>query len=152
MLLANLNRFILLILKIMFFLKKIALITSIITLLLSCNKDPFDKRLQKQWVATHVDNSTGDEIESTIFFAHEGTVTYYRNLKSWSGEWRTDNGVLNVNFENSTINGSYDYKIKSNRANPVGNGLPFDVLTLDPITIDDSLDINKFKGEFNSLY
>jgi len=103
-------------------------------------------------VATHIDNSTGNEIESTIFFVHDGTVTFDRNLKNWSGEWSTDNGILNIDFVNATIMGSYNYKIKSNRSNPVGNGLPFDVLTLDPINIDDSLDLNQFKGEYNSLY
>ncbi len=133
-------------------LKKNIFIISIIVLTSSCNKDPQDVKLQKQWVATHFDNSTGNEIESTIFFVHDGTVTFDRNLKNWSGEWSTDNGILNIDFVNATIMGSYNYKIKSNRSNPVGNGLPFDVLTLDPINIDDSLDLNQFKGEYNSLY
>lgn len=133
-------------------LKKIILVFSIIVLISSCNKDPHDIKLQKQWVATHIDNITGNEIESTIFFVNDGTVTFDRNLKNWSGKWVTDNGKLDIDFENATIMGSYNYKIKSNRANPVGNGLPFDILTLEPINIDDSLDINQFKGEYNSLY
>ncbi len=133
-------------------LKKIILVFSIIVLTLSCNKDPQDVKLQKQWVATHIDSSNGNEIESTIFSVHDGTVTFERNLKNWTGEWSTDNSTLNIDFENSTISGSYDYKIKSNRANTVGNSLPYDVLTLDPINIDDSLDLNQFKGEYNSLY
>ena len=133
-------------------LKKFLLAFSTIIILIGCNKDPHDVKLQKQWVANHVDNSTGDDIESTIFFVHDGTVTFARNLKNWSGEWSTDNGVLSISFENETISGSYDYKVKNNRSSPVGNGLPFEVLTLEPINIDDSLDVNQFKGEYNSLY
>jgi hypothetical protein len=133
-------------------LKKLVPVLSIIVLILSCNKDPQDIKLQKQWMATHIDSGSGDEIESTIFFVHDGTVTFNRSLKNWSGKWNTNNGTLSISFENETITGTYDYKVKNNRASPVGTRLPFEVLTLEPITIDDSLDLNQFKGEYNSLY
>ena len=139
-------------------LKKIILVFSIIVLTLSCNKDPQDVKLQKQWVATHVDSSNGNEIESTIFFGHDGTITFQRNLKNWTGNWYTNKGELNVSFENSSINGLFDYNTTSNRGHsnssgfPVGNGLPYDQLELEPIEIDDSLLVNQFKGTYNSLY
>ena len=60
-------------------------------------------------------------------------------------------GVLSVSFEDSTINGTYNYKVKDQNQNTTALKL-FDEIELTPIEIDDSLVVNQFSGTFNSIY
>tara|TARA_B100000768_G_scaffold121167_1_gene112129 strand:+ start:3279 stop:3476 length:198 start_codon:yes stop_codon:yes gene_type:complete len=47
------------------------------------------------------------------FFLYDGDISCPRGNLSWIGKWNTDRGVLTVSFEGSTINGTYDYKVKN---------------------------------------
>ena len=94
---------------------------------------------------------TGAEITASIFFVYDGDISYSRGNLSWLGKWNTDRGVLTVSFEDSTINGTYNYKVKNQNQNTTASK-PFDELELTPIEIDDSLLVNQFLGTFSSIY
>ena len=119
--------------------------------LISCRRYPQDSRLQGEWTTVQIEQGSGTEITASIFFVFDGEISYSRGNISWLGTWNTDRGVLTVSFEDSTINGSYDYKIKNQSQNTTASK-PFDELELTPIEIDDSLFVNQFSGTFNSIY
>tara|TARA_B110000305_G_scaffold224651_1_gene270417 strand:- start:79 stop:492 length:414 start_codon:yes stop_codon:yes gene_type:complete len=127
------------------------LIVFIFCCLIACKRRPHDSRLQGEWTTIHVEQGSGAEITASIFFVFDGDISYSRGNISWLGTWNTDRGVLTVSFEDSTINGSYDYKIKNQSQNTTASK-PFDELELTPIEIDDSLFVNQFSGTFNSIY
>ena len=134
--------------------KKLNRFISIILILftlISCRRYPQDSRLQGEWTTVQIDQGSGTEITASIFFVFDGDISYSRGNISWLGTWNTDRGVLTVSFEDSTINGSYDYKIKNQSQNTTASK-PFDELELTPIEIDDSLFVNQFSGTFNSIY
>ena len=134
--------------------KKLNRFISIILILftlISCRRYPQDSRLQGEWTTVHIEQGSGTEITASIFFVFDGEISYSRGNISWLGTWNTDRGVLTVSFEDSTINGSYDYKIKNQSQNTTASK-PFDELELTPIEIDDSLFVNQFSGTFNSIY
>ena len=134
--------------------KKLNRFISIILILftlISCRRYPQDSRLQGEWTTVQIDQGSGTEITASIFFVFDGDISYSRGNISWLGTWNTDRGVLTVSFEDSTINGSYDYKIKNQSQNTTASK-PFDELELRPIQIDDSLFVNQFSGTFNSIY
>ena len=111
---------------------------------------PQDSRLQGEWTAVQIEQGSGVEITATIFFVYDGDISYSKGNLSWLGKWNTDRGVLKVSFEDSTINGTYDYKIKNQNQNTTA-AKPFDELELNQIEIDDSLLVNQFLGTFNSV-
>ena len=119
--------------------------------LISCRRYHNDSRLQGEWTTVQIDQASGAEITASIFFVYDGDISYTRGNLSWLGKWNTDRGVLTVSFEDSTINGTYDYKVKNQNQNTTASK-PFDELELTPIEIDDSLFVNQFLGTFNSLY
>lgn len=119
--------------------------------LISCRRYPQDSRLQGEWTTVQIEQGSGTEITASIFFVFDGEISYSRGNISWLGTWNTDRGVLTVSFEDSTINGSYDYKIKNQSQNTTASK-PFDELELTPIEIDDSLFVNQLSGTFNSIY
>jgi hypothetical protein len=80
--------------------------------LIACRRRPHDSRLQGEWTTIHIEQGSGAEITTSIFFVYDGDISYSRGNLSWLGKWNTDRGVLRVSFEDSTINGSYDYKVK----------------------------------------
>ena len=127
------------------------LIVFFICSLISCRRYPNDSRLQGEWTTVQIDQASGAEITASIFFVYDGDISYTRGNLSWLGKWNTDRGVLTVSFEDSTINGTYDYKVKNQNQNTTASK-PFDELELIPIEIDDSLFVNQFLGTFNSLY
>ena len=127
------------------------LIVFVICSLISCRRYPNDSRLQGEWTTVQIDQASGAEITASIFFVYDGDISYTRGDLSWLGRWNTDRGVLTVSFEDSTINGTYDYKVKNQNQNTTASK-PFDELELTPIEIDDSLFVNQFLGTFNSLY
>jgi hypothetical protein len=134
--------------------KKLNRFISIILILftlISCRRYPQDSRLQGEWTTVQIEQGSGTEITASIFFVFDGDISYSRGNISWLGTWNTDRGVLTVSFEDSTINGSYDYKIKNQSQNTTASK-PFDELELRPIQIDDSLFVNQFSGTFNSIY
>jgi|TARA_B110000879_G_scaffold67942_1_gene95172 hypothetical protein len=134
--------------------KKLNRFISIILILftlISCRRYPQDSRLQGEWTTVQIEQGSGTEITASIFFVFDGDISYSRGNISWLGTWNTDRGVLTVSFEDSTINGSYDYKIKNQSQNTTASK-PFDELELTPIEIDDSLFVNQFSGTFNSIY
>ena len=134
--------------------KKLNRFISIILILftlISCRRYPQDSRLQGEWTTVQIEQGSGTEITASIFFVFDGEISYSRGNISWLGTWNTDRGVLTVSFEDSTINGSYDYKIKNQSQNTTASK-PFDELELTPIEIDDSLFVNQFSGTFNSIY
>jgi hypothetical protein len=119
--------------------------------LIACRRRPNDSRLQGEWNTIHIEQGSGAEITASIFFVYDGDISYSRGNLSWLGKWNTDRGVLTVSFEDSTINGTYDYKVKNQNQN-TAVAKPFDELELNPIKIDDSLFDNQFLGTFSSLY
>ena len=127
------------------------LIVFIFCCLIACKRRPHDSRLQGEWTTVQIEQGSGTEITASIFFVFDGDISYSRGNISWLGTWNTDRGVLTVSFEDSTINGSYDYKIKNQSQNTTASK-PFDELELTPIEIDDSLFVNQFSGTFNSIY
>jgi len=127
------------------------LIVFIFCCLIACKRRPHDSRLQGEWTTIHVEQGSGAEITASIFFVYDGDISYSRGNLSWLGKCDTDRGVLTVSFEDSTINGTYDYKVKNQNQNTTASK-PFDELELTPIEIDDSLFVNQFSGTFNSIY
>ena len=119
--------------------------------LIACRRRPHDSRLQGEWTTTQIEQGSGAEITASIFFVYDGEISYTRGNLSWFGKWNTDRGVLTVSFEDSTINGNYDYKVKNQNQNTTASK-PFDELELTPIEIHDSLMVNQFSGTFNSIY
>jgi len=119
--------------------------------LIACRRRPHDSRLQGEWTTIHIEQGSGAEITASIFFVYDGDISYSRGKLSWLGKWNTDRGVLTVSFEDSTINGTYDYKVKNQNQNTTA-AKPFDELELNPIEIHDSLLVNQFSGTFNSIY
>ena len=116
----------------------------------SCKRAPQDSRLPGEWVANHIDNN-GNDVLASIFFVFNGNLSYSRGHTTWLGMWSTKNGVLNLSFEDSSINGTYNYKVKRYSQNTAASK-PFDELQLETIEIDDSLYENQLTGSFNSLY
>ena len=134
--------------------KKILAIFILIILFTSCNKDPYDRNLTGEWFKNSIDPSGGLQVESTMFFLFDGGLSFEKNFTYWTGNWNTDNGVLNISLENNTIMGSYEYKITRNGGNGSINGVGQSAITdleLIPINIDDSLNDNNLKGIFSSL-
>ena len=127
------------------------LIVLVFFFLNTCRRHPNDSRLKGEWTTVQIDQVSGTEISASIFFVYNGDISYKRGNFSWLGKWDTDRGVLTVSFEDSSINGTYDYKVKTQNQNTTSSQ-PFDELKLTPIEIDDSLLINQFLGTFNSLY
>ena len=127
------------------------LIVLVCCCLLACRRRPNDSRLQGVWTTIQIEQGSGAEITASIFFVYDGDISYSRGNLSWLGKWNTDRGVLTVSFEDSTINGTYDYKVKNQNQNTTASK-PFDELELTPIEIDDSLFVNQFSGTFNSIY
>ena len=119
--------------------------------LISCRRYPIDSRLQGEWTTVQIDQASGAEITASIFFVYDGDISYTRGNLFWLGKWNTDRGVLTVSFEDSTINGTYDYKVKNQNQNTTASK-PFDELELNSIEIHDSLLVNQFSGTFNSIY
>jgi hypothetical protein len=119
--------------------------------LIACRRRPHDSRLQGEWITTHIEQGSGAEITASIFFVYDGDISYTIGNLSWFGNWNTDRGVLIVSFEDSTINGTYDYKVKNQNQNTTASK-PFDELELTPIEIHDSLMVNQLSGTFNSIY
>jgi hypothetical protein len=132
-------------------LKKKLLIIFIFYSLIACRRKPHDSRLQGEWTTVQIEQGSGAEITASIFFVYDGDISYTRGNLSWLGKWNTDRGVLTVSFEDSTINGTYDYKVKNQNQNTTASK-PFDELELTPIEIHDSLLENQFSGAFNSIY
>jgi|TARA_B110001452_G_scaffold17984_1_gene14661 hypothetical protein len=127
------------------------LIVLLFCCLLACRRSPNDSRLQGDWTTIQIEQVSGAEITASIFFVYDGDISYSRGNLSWFGKWNTDRGVLTVSFEDSTINGTYDYKVNNQNQNTTASK-PFDELELTPIEIDDSLFFNQFLGTFNSVY
>ncbi|MEK9619999.1 MAG: hypothetical protein VW078_07890 [Flavobacteriales bacterium] len=127
------------------------LILFILCCLIVCRRKPHDSRLQGEWTTVQIEQVSGAEITASIFFVFDGDISYTRGNLSWYGKWNTDRGVLTVSFEDSTINGTYDYKVKNQNQNTTA-AKPFDELELTPIEIHDSLLVNQFLGTFNSIY
>ena len=127
----------------------------ILIILFSCrNKDPYDRNLTGEWFKNTTDPIGGIQVESTMFFLFDGGLSFEKNFTYWTGNWNTDNGVLNISLENNTIMGSYEYKITRNGGNGSINGVGQSAITdleLIPINIDDSLNDNNLKGIFSSL-
>ena len=119
--------------------------------LIACRRRPYDSRLQGEWTTIKIEQVSGAEITASIFFVYDGDISYTRGNLSWLGKWNTDRGILTVSFEDSTINGTYDYKVKTQNQNTAAS-YPFDELELNPIEIHDSLLVNQFSGTFNSIY
>ena len=119
--------------------------------LIACRRRPHDSRLQGEWITTHIEQGSGAEITASIFFVYDGDISYTIGNLSWFGKWNTDRGVLAVSFEDSIINGTYDYKVKNQNQNTTASK-PFDELELTPIEIHDSLLVNQLSGTFNSIY
>jgi hypothetical protein len=130
--------------------KRKLLIVFIFCCLLACRRRPNDSRLQGEWTTIHIEQGSGAEITTSIFFVYDGDISYSRGNLSWLGKWNTDRGVLRVSFEDSTINGTYDYKVKNQNQNTTASK-PFDELELNPIEIYDSLLVNQFSGTLNSI-
>ena len=116
----------------------------------SCKRAPQDSRLPGEWVANQIDNN-GNNVVASIFFVFDGNLSYTRGHTTWLGKWSTKNRVLTLSFEDSSINGTYNYKVKGQSQNS-GASKPFDELQLETIEIDDSLYKNQLTGSFNSLY
>ena len=127
------------------------LIVFVFCSLIACRRYPNDSRLQGEWTTIQIEQGTGAEITASIFFVYDGDISYSRGNLSWLGKWNTDRGVLTVSFEDSTINGTYNYKVKNQNQNTTASK-PFDELELTPIEIDDSLLVNQFSGTFSSIY
>jgi hypothetical protein len=127
------------------------LIVLVCCCLLACRRRPNDSRLQGEWTTIQIEQVSGAEITASIFFVYDGDISYTRGNLSWFGKWNTDRGVLTVSFEDSTIYGTYDYKIRNQNQNTTA-AKPFDELELNPIEIHDSLLVNQFSGTFNSIY
>ena len=126
----------------------------LIILFTCCNKDPYDRNLTGEWFKNTTDPIGGIQVESTMFFLFDGGLSFEKNFTYWTGNWNTDNGVLNISLENNTIMGSYEYKITRNGGNGSINGVGQSAITdleLIPINIDDSLNDNNLKGIFSSL-
>ena len=68
--------------------------------------------MQVEWATIQIEQGSGAEITASIFFVYDGDISYSRGNLSWFGNWNTDRVVLTVSFEDSTINGTYDYKVK----------------------------------------
>ena len=107
--------------------------------------------MQVEWATIQIEQGSGAEITASIFFVYDGDISCSRGNLSWFGNWNTDRGVLTVSFEDSTINGTYDYKVKDQNQNTTALK-PFDELELTPIEVYDSLFVNQFSGIFNSIY
>ena len=131
--------------------KRKLLIVLVFCCLIACRRRPHDSRLQGEWTTTQIEQGSGAEITASIFFVYDGDISYTRGNLSWFGNWNTDSGVLTVSFEDSTINGTYDYKVKNQNQNTAASK-PFDELELNSIEIHDSLLVNQFSGTFNSIY
>jgi hypothetical protein len=128
-------------------------IVFICLVLLGCNKDPYDKKLTRQWAKTEIDNSGNTQTISTLIFIGDGTLYFDQDYTSWQGQWSTDDGQLNISFEQELINGSYNYKVKNKGGGGAINGVAQSAITeldLTPISIDDSLERNNIKGIFNA--
>ena len=93
------------------------LILFVFCCLIACRRRPHDSRLQGEWTTVQIEQVSGAEITASIFFVYDGDISYTRGNLSWFGKWNTDRGVLNVSFEDSTINGIYDYKVKNQNQN-----------------------------------
>lgn len=133
--------------------KKTVSLLYIFIFFLGCNKDPYDKKLTRQWSKTEIDNNGNTQTISTLIFIGNGTLYFDQDYTSWEGQWNTDNGQLNVSFQQELINGSYNYKVKNRGGGGAINGVAQSAITeldLTPISIDDSLEINNVKGIFNS--
>ena len=72
----------------------------LIILITCCNKDPYDKKLTRQWSKTEIDNSGTNQTVSNLLFVGNGQVSFNQNYTSWLGEWSTNNGELTLSFEN----------------------------------------------------
>ena len=131
--------------------KRKLLIVLVFCCLIACRRRTHDSRLQGEWTTTQIEQGSGAEITASIFFVYNGDISYTRGNLSWFGNWNTDSGVLTVSFEDSTINGTYDYKVKNQNQNTAASK-PFDELELNSIEIHDSLLVNQFSGTFNSIY
>ena len=129
-------------------------VSFIFIVLAGCNKDPNDKRLNRQWEKTSIDNSGAIQTESAIMFVGNGQVSFERGYTSWIGEWSTNNGELNISFENGSINGTYSYNVQKKGGGNAVNGVSQSAITdlvLTPIVISDSLESNNLKGLFSSI-
>ena len=87
-------------------------------------------------------------------FVGNGQVSFERSYTSWLGEWSTNNGELNISFENETINGTYSYNVQKKGGGNAVNGVSQSAITdleLNPVTISDSLESNNLKGLFSSI-
>lgn len=134
--------------------KKIFPIFILVILFTNCNKDPYDKNLTGEWFKNTTDSNGTIQRESTLFFLFDGGLSFEKNFTYWTGNWSTDNGVLNISLENNTIMGSYEYEITRNGGNGSLNGVGQSAITdleLKSINIDDSLKNNNLKGIFSSL-
>ena len=87
-------------------------------------------------------------------FVGNGQISFNRNFTSWLGEWSTNNGELNISFENGSINGTYLYKVQKKGGGNAVNGVSQSAITdleLTPIAISDSLESNNLMGLFSSI-
>jgi hypothetical protein len=126
----------------------------LIILITCCNKDPYDKKLTRQWSKTEIDNSGTNQTVSNLLFVGNGQVSFNQNYTSWLGEWSTNNGELTLSFENGSIYGNYEYSVKNKGGGNAVNGVSQSAITdleLTPISIGDSLEANNLKGLFSSL-
>ena len=106
-------------------LNRILLIVLVFCCIISCRRRPQDSRLQGEWTTVQIKQGVGVEITATIFFVYDGDISYSSGNLSWIGRWNTERGVPKVSFEDSTINGTYDYKIKNQNQNTTA-AKPFD--------------------------
>ena len=103
---------------------------------------------------TSIDNSGAIQTESTIMFVGNGQVSFERSYISWIGEWNTNNGELNISFENGSINGTYSYNVQKKGGGNAVNGVSQSAITdleLSPVSISDSLESNNLRGLFSSI-
>ena len=104
--------------------------------------------MNRGWTKTEIDNSGTNQTVSNLLFVGNGQVSFDQNYTSWLGEWSTNNGELNISFENGSINGTYSYNVQKKGGGNAVNGVSQSAITdleLTPISISDSLESNNLK-------